>query len=96
MKIFYLVLVMHLLLTAMVGVCDISINAEAMREGIQVNQSQHEMLQFFLSTLLFPIKPIFGGWLESSGIKWLFIPAVIVNSFIWASAVALVIKFSRK
>lgn len=95
MKIFYLVLAVHLLLTAIVGISDIWINAEAMKEGVQVNQSMHEMLQLFLSILLFPIKPIFGGWLANSDIKWLYIPAVIVNSFIWACTVALVIKFNR-
>lgn len=93
-KIFYLVWGIHLLLTAIAGVSDIWINADAVREGVQVNQSTHGMLQLFLSILLFPAKPILGGWIASTGIKWLFIPAVIVNSFMWAYVVALVVKFS--
>jgi len=93
-KIFFLVWLVHILLTAVAGAAVIWANAAAIKSGVQVSQSLHELLQFFLSIMLFPIKPIVGGWLANSDFKWLFIPAVIINSLMWAFVVAIVVKIS--
>jgi hypothetical protein len=95
-KIALTIFVIHLSLSFSIGALNIYAHISAAQMGIDPNSALVDSLEVLLSIFLFPIKTFFADFILSSAVRWLFIPAIIINSLIWTLVFSFGIQFLKR